>query len=69
MYLGCTGLLLGTRMTVGMFVWKCMIPVILGNTIGGAFTGAYHWWVYVKRGDDKHQENGQGRNWLPVDDE
>jgi len=69
MYLGCTGLLLGTRMTVGMFVWKCMIPVILGNTIGGAFTGAYHWWVYVKRGDDKHQQNGQGRDWLPVDDE
>lgn len=44
MYLGCTGMMLGARPTVGMFLWKCLLPVILGNSVGGAFTGAYNWY-------------------------
>ena len=70
MYLGCTGLLLGgTRMTGWMFVWKGLLPIVLGNTVGGALTGVYHWWVYIVRSDDQEQSSGQERNWLPVDRE
>ncbi|EMC94309.1 hypothetical protein BAUCODRAFT_123949 [Baudoinia panamericana UAMH 10762] len=64
MYMGTTGMLLGSRLTVWKFLWKCLLPVILGNAVGGAFTGAYNWYVYVKRKDDKQRSDG--RDWLPV---
>ncbi|KAI6889773.1 Formate/nitrite transporter, partial [Hortaea werneckii] len=44
MYLGTTGMMLGARLTMGQFFWKCMLPIILGNSMGGAFTGAYNYW-------------------------
>jgi len=66
MYMGTTGMMLGARLTVGMFLWKCMLPIILGNTIGGAFTGVYHYWVFIKRVDDK--KRSQSSHWLPTED-
>lgn len=56
MHLVPTGMSLGANLSVGAFFWKCMLPVILGNTIGGAvFNGAYHWWVFLhcKNGEEK----------------
>lgn len=67
MYLGTTGMMLGSRMTIAMFLWKCMLPIILGNSIGGAFTGAYNYWVFIKRADDKERSNN--RDWLRTDGE
>ncbi|KAI9679718.1 MAG: hypothetical protein M1822_007324 [Bathelium mastoideum] len=52
MYLVSTGMLLGADMSVGEYLWKCLLPITLGNTVGGAvFTGAYLWWVYLRRAD------------------
>lgn len=49
MYVVMTGMLLGAPLSVGDFIWKCLLPITLGNAIGGAgFTGAYNWWVYMK---------------------
>ncbi|KAI7547943.1 Formate/nitrite transporter [Hortaea werneckii] len=67
MYLGTTGMMLGARLTMGQFFWKCMLPIILGNSVGGAFTGAYNYWVFIKRADDKERTNN--RNWLSNDAE
>ncbi|KAI7159341.1 hypothetical protein D0869_00413 [Hortaea werneckii] len=67
MYLGTTGMMLGARLTMGQFFWKCMLPIILGNSVGGAFTGAYNYWVFIKRADDKERTNN--RNWLSDDAE
>ena len=69
MYLGCTGMLLGARMSVWMFVWKCLLPIMLGNTVGGAFTGVCHWWIFIKRVDDKNGRGNRGGGWLPIDEE
>ncbi|KAK3674852.1 hypothetical protein LTR78_005196 [Recurvomyces mirabilis] len=64
MYLGLTAMMLGARLSVGLFLWKCILPVILGNIVGGAFVGGYNYLVFVKRGDDK--QTGQRRDWLPA---
>ncbi|GAB7343514.1 hypothetical protein MBLNU457_1525t2 [Dothideomycetes sp. NU457] len=54
MYLGLTAMMLGAPMSVGMFFWKCLLPITLGNSIGGAvFTGAYSWWVHIYCADEK----------------
>lgn len=48
MYLAPTAMMLGAPLTVGGFLWKCMLPITLGNAIGGAlFLGAYNWWVWM----------------------
>lgn len=66
MYLGSTAMFLGSPMSVGMFVWKCLVPVTLGNTVGGAvFTGAYSWWVHLYCKDEK-AANGDGNAWGSV---
>ncbi|KAI5275915.1 Formate/nitrite transporter [Aureobasidium subglaciale] len=66
MYLGLTAMFLGSPMTVGMFIWKCLIPVTLGNTVGGGlFTGAYSWWVHIYC-NDKKAANGDGNGWGSV---
>lgn len=67
MYLGTTAMMLGARLTVLQFLWKCMLPILLGNTLGGAFTGAYNYWVFIKRADDKALS--ANRQWLETNDE
>lgn len=40
MYLAAVGMMLGAKISVGQYLWKCLLPITLGNTIGGAiFTG------------------------------
>lgn len=37
-------------LTIGAFLWKNLIPVTLGNMIGGVFfVGAVYWFVYLRR--------------------
>ncbi|KAK8216645.1 putative formate/nitrite transporter family protein [Phyllosticta capitalensis] len=34
--------------TVGLYIWKGIIPALLGNILGGAlFCGAYYWYIYL----------------------
>ncbi|EME86805.1 uncharacterized protein MYCFIDRAFT_151814 [Pseudocercospora fijiensis CIRAD86] len=48
MYLTSAGMILGAPLSIGGFFWKCMLPVTLGNIVGGGFfTGTYLWWVHV----------------------
>ncbi|KAK4496472.1 hypothetical protein PRZ48_012452 [Zasmidium cellare] len=42
MYLVSTAMILGAPLSIWGFIWKVLLPVTLGNIIGGAlFTGAY----------------------------
>lgn len=47
----------------GTFIGKCLLPVTLGNTLGGAVgTGAYIWWVHIREHDiqQKNQQEADG---------
>lgn len=41
------GLMYGAQSSVGAMLWKNIVPVTLGNIIGGVFVGLSHWWVYL----------------------
>ncbi|KAJ3526680.1 hypothetical protein NM208_g11072 [Fusarium decemcellulare] len=43
------GIFLGTPdLTVGLYIWKGMIPALFGNILGGSlFCGVYFWWMYL----------------------
>lgn len=62
-YLGAIGMMLGAPMSVGEYFGKCLLPITLGNVIGGSlFTGAYLWWVYIYCKDNKAND-GTGTGW------
>ncbi|KAH0335476.1 Formate/nitrite transporter, partial [Aureobasidium melanogenum] len=66
MYLGSTAMFLGSPMSISMLIWKCLIPITLGNTVGGGlFTGAYSWWVHLYC-DDKKAAHRDGNGWGSV---
>lgn len=36
-------------LTVGLYIWKGIIPVLLGNLVGGGlFVGAYMWYFFLQ---------------------
>ena len=36
------------RISIGLYIWKGIIPVLIGNIIGGAlFVGGYYWYQYL----------------------
>lgn len=38
--------------TVSLYIWKGMIPALLGNIIGGGlFVGTYFWYFYLQGSD------------------
>ncbi|KAH6650400.1 Formate/nitrite transporter, partial [Chaetomium tenue] len=43
------GLFLGAPdLTVGLYIWKGIIPTALGNILGGAgFCGGFYYWLYI----------------------
>ncbi|KAL8792165.1 MAG: hypothetical protein Q9195_005261 [Heterodermia aff. obscurata] len=48
MYLSTIGMMLGAPLSVVGFLWKCMLPISLGNALGGAvFVGAFNWYVFM----------------------
>ncbi|KAF9775975.1 hypothetical protein IL306_005883 [Fusarium sp. DS 682] len=41
-------------LTVGLYIWKGMIPATIGNIIGGGmFVGVYYWYMYLNDGPVK----------------
>lgn len=59
MYTATLGMMLGAPLSVWGFLWKCMLPVTLGNAVGGGLlTGLYLWWMFLWRQDDE----GKGQN-------
>jgi formate/nitrite transporter FocA (FNT family) len=41
------GMLNGANITVGQFLWNNLLPVTIGNVIGGAgLVGGAYWWIY-----------------------
>lgn len=49
MYLAATGMMLGAPLSIGGYFWKCLLPITLGNTIGGGLlTGAYLYYVNIQ---------------------
>ena len=59
MYLATIGMMLGAPLSVAAFLWKCMLPITLGNAIRGAvFVGVYNWWVYLRWEDGENDRKG-----------
>jgi formate/nitrite transporter len=60
------GMFYGTSFGVGKFIWASVIPVTLGNIIGGAVLGAFPMWVVYGRHEvgvreeKKGEEEGSG---------
>ncbi|KAK5104061.1 hypothetical protein LTS08_001945 [Lithohypha guttulata] len=49
MYLASTAMMLGAPLSIGGYIWKCLLPITLGNTIGGGvLTGAYLYYVNIR---------------------
>ncbi|MCE5257818.1 MAG: formate/nitrite transporter family protein [Chloroflexi bacterium] len=41
------GMLNGANVTIGQFLWNNLVPVTIGNIIGGAgLVGTVYWWIY-----------------------
>jgi len=48
------GMLNGANVTLGQFLWNNLLPVTLGNIIGGAvLVGGVYWWIYGREGPAK----------------
>ena len=48
MYDASLGMMLGASLSIPAFFYKCLLPITLGNFVGGSvFTGAYFWYVNI----------------------
>ena len=66
MYLSLISMMLGAPLSIGAFFWKSMLPITLGNTVGGAiFVGAYSWWAYMCCEDQSIAKD----RWADIEDE
>lgn len=76
MYIGTLGLYEDLRpegYSLSMFVWKTMLPITLGNVVGGSvLMGGYLWLVYLWKSEKKswyESMNGGGEDRHEDDDE
>lgn len=48
------GLWIGTPdLTIELYIWKGIVPVLIGNIIGGSiFVGGYYWWTHIALEND-----------------
>jgi formate/nitrite transporter FocA (FNT family) len=43
------GMLNGADVSIGQFLFSNLLPVTIGNIIGGSlFVGAAYWWLYLR---------------------
>jgi formate/nitrite transporter len=54
------GMFYGTSFGVGKFIWASVIPVTIGNIIGGAFFGSFVMWMVVGRHEPDAREKNEG---------
>lgn len=76
MYIGSLGLYDTLRpegYNFGMFVWKTMLPISLGNVVGGGvLMGGYLWLAFLWKSEKKswyEGTNGDGENGQDEEDE
>lgn len=76
MYIGTLGLYKDLRpeeYNLSMFAWKTMLPISLGNVVGGSvLMGGYLWLVYLWKSEKKswyESMNGGGEDGHEDDDE
>lgn len=65
------GMMNGSPLTVGKFIWKGMIPITLGNIAGGAvFVAGAYWYldVFTYRNTDADVRQGMGFNGSDVEE-
>lgn len=53
------GMFYGTNFGVGKMIWASVIPVTLGNIVGGAFFCGFVFWILYGRGPAMMNEAGQ----------
>lgn len=58
-FLGPIGMFYGTNFGVGKYIWASVIPVTLGNIVGGAFFMGFSYWLLYGRGVVLANEGGQ----------
>ncbi|KAK5120113.1 hypothetical protein LTR85_006594 [Meristemomyces frigidus] len=58
------GMFYGTDFDVGKFIYQSIIPVTIGNIVGGFLLAALPFWILYGRGDAMNVQTGQ-----PVDEE
>jgi formate/nitrite transporter len=51
------GMFYGTNFGVGKFIWASVIPVTIGNVIGGAFFGSFAMWMVYGRHEPSARES------------
>jgi formate/nitrite transporter FocA (FNT family) len=45
-----TTMLVSEQLTIGGFFWHNLIPVTLGNMLGGSiFVGLFYWFIYLRK--------------------
>jgi formate/nitrite transporter FocA (FNT family) len=74
MYLTSIGMMLRAPLSIGGFLWKCMLPITHGKSAGGAvLVESYNWWVYLHCENGKRKSIGflglDGTKWLSQADE
>ena len=63
MYLASSGMMLGAPLSIWGYLWKCLLPITLGNTIGGSvLSGAYLYYVNIKCENTKAKTDGQNQS-------
>ncbi|KAK4540208.1 hypothetical protein LTR36_009706 [Oleoguttula mirabilis] len=53
------GMFYGTDFDVGRFIYQSVIPVTLGNIVGGVLVAALPFWILYGRGDAVNVQTGQ----------
>jgi len=73
MYIGTLGLYDTLRpegYNLGMFMWKTMLPIALGNVIGGSvLMGGYLWLAYLWKSEKKSWYEGMNGGGQEDEDE
>jgi formate/nitrite transporter len=62
------GMFYGTEFNVGRFIYQSIIPVTLGNIVGGVLLGALPFWFLYGRGPTPNVQTGQPLEEKKVDE-
>ena len=61
------GMILGANLSIGRYILNVLIPVTLGNIVGGAvFVGFMYWYLYLAKRDDPDVGSPIQQSYLPV---